>query len=262
MLQGAGFNGSLADFLLARLGFTPDPALGHARTMISLPRDDDLVRCMLQLLQAPLAAHAHKALQAFTTYAMANGMAPADRPGFVDVGYSGTMQRAIQTALGRPLVGLYAGVSAEAQQVRLQGGHAFGAFAQGDVASFTGGYGLMLEAFLTAPHGQVIGYDDSQSPPVPLFRHDGASQRHFALLERLYQGVEEYALGLVRDYGPDLLDLPFRREAATAMLQAVRDGRLRLSPDLMAILAVEDDFCGNGEIPVFSQLATPGAHRP
>ena len=31
-----------------------------------------------------------------------------DRPhGFVDVGYSATMQTAIQTALGRPLIGLY-----------------------------------------------------------------------------------------------------------------------------------------------------------
>ncbi|WP_419729136.1 rhamnan synthesis F family protein [Lichenicola sp.] len=261
VLQGSGFNGSLAEFLLARLGFVSDAVSGDVDTMISLPRDTDLVRCMMQLLEEPIAAHGRRALQAFTAYATVNGMAPAEKPGFVDVGYSGTMQRAIQTALGRPLIGLYAGVSAAAQQVRLQGGHAFGAFAQGDVASFTGGYGLMLEAFLTAPHGQVIGYDDSRSPPVPSFRTGGASQLQFAMLERLYQGVEDYALALVRDYGPDLLDLPFSREAATTTLAAVRDGRLRLSPEMMSILAVEDDFCGNGEIPVFSQLATPASRR-
>ena len=150
------------------------------------------------------------------------------------------------------------GVSHAAAQVWGAGGHAFGAFADGDVADFTGGYGLMLEAFLTAPHGQVVGYDETMTPPTPLFRADGLSQQAFPFLERIYQGVERYALDLVRCYGPDLLDLPFRSSTATSMLQAFRDGRIRLAPEIMAALSVEDDFCGNGEIPVFRQLSPAG----
>jgi FMN phosphatase YigB (HAD superfamily) len=261
VLRGAGFRGTLGDFLLARLGIAPDPSLRHMQATIALPRDAELVRCAMEMMEPAITAHGQTALEAFKAYADASGMTAPGRHGFVDVGYSGTMQAAIQRMLGRPLIGLYMGVSQDAAQVRAGGGYAFGAFVEGDVGGFTGGYGLMLEAVLTAPHGQVIGYDIATSPPSPLFRHDGVSQRTFAVLERLYDGAEEYALDLLRCYGPDLLDLPFRAEAATAMLQAVRDGRLRLSPDLMAALSVEDDFCGSGEIPVFSQLV-PDASGP
>ncbi len=261
VLRGAGFNGSLQAFLLARLGFVPDAALGHRHHPVSFPRDADLVRCMIELMGDGIAAHGARALRAFSAYAEQVGLTEPGPLGFVDVGYSGTMQSAIQTALGRPLIGLYMGVSHDAAQVRAGGGHAFGAFADGNVADFTGGYGLMLEAFLTAPHGQVVGYDDSAVPAKPLFRHDGLSQDVFPTLERIYDGVEEYALTLIRCWGPDLLDLSFRPEAATAMLQAVRDRRIRLSPELMAALSVEDDFCGNGEIAVFRHLGLDGA-RP
>ncbi len=259
VLRGAGFNGSLAAFLLARLGFVPDPALGHQHHLVSFPRDAELVRCAIALMGDEIAAHGAGALHAFTAYAEQVGLTGPGPLGFVDVGYSGTMQTAIQTALGQPLIGLYMGVSHDAAQVRAGGGHAFGAFADGNVADFTGGYGLMLEAFLTAPHGQVTGYDDGAVPAAPLFRHDGLSQRVFPILERIYDGVEEYALSLIRCWGPDLLDLPFRPEAATATLQAVRDRRVRLSPELMAVLSVEDDFCGNGEIAVFRHLGLDGA---
>ncbi|MGI4748067.1 MAG: rhamnan synthesis F family protein [Janthinobacterium lividum] len=258
VLAGAGFNGSLSAFFLARFGFVADEKFSLQHTMISLPRDNDLVRCVMELMREQIVVHGQRAAEAFTAYARASGMTADIRAGFVDVGYSGTMQSAIQGVLGQPLVGLYMGVSEAAVQVRRLGGHAFGAFAQGDVGSFTGGYGLMLEAFLTAPHGQVIGYDASHAP---VFRHDGQSQKQFAVLERLYQGAEAYALTLMRTYGPDLLDFPFSPEAATSMLQAVRDGRLRLSSELMAGLAVEDDFCGNGEIPVFSHLGIAAAPK-
>ncbi len=262
VLRGAGFNGSLDAFLLARLGFVPDAALGHAHHTVGFPRDAELVRCMIELMGDEVAAHGARALRAFTAYAGQVGLTEPGPVGFVDVGYSGTMQTAIQTALGRPLIGLYMGVSHDAAQVRAGGGHAFGAFADGNVADFTGGYGLMLEAFLTAPHGQVTGYDDAAVPATPLFRHDGLSQDVFPTLERIYDGVEHYALALLRCWGPDLLDLPFRPEAATAMLQAVRDRRIRLSPALMAALSVEDDFCGNGEIAVFRHLGLDGAAPP
>ena len=259
VLRGAGFKGSLADFLLARLGLVADDTLGHRHRIISLPRDNDLVRCVMELMRGPIEAHAQTSLRAFTAYAEASGITAPGPSGFVDVGYSATMQTAIQTVFGRPLIGLYMGVSHDAAQVRRSGGHAFGAFADGDVASFTGGYGLMIEAFLTAPHGQVTGYDDSATPPAPLFRHDGTAQRLFPTLERMYRGVEDYALELIGCYGPGLLDVAFRPQAATAMLQAVRDGRLRLSPAVGAALSVEDDFCGSGEIAVFG---TPSAGMP
>ena len=79
------------------------------------------------------------------------------------------------------------------------------------------------------------------------------------MLERIYAGVERYALELIACWGPELLELPFRPEAATAMLGAVRTGRLRLGPAVLGALSVEDDFCGNGEIDVFGQLLSAGA---
>ncbi len=254
VLRGAGFHGSLDAFFLARLGLEPSAS---DTSRIRLPGDEELVRCVMELRRPEIAAHGRRALAQLRAYAASRGLDSARPLGLVDVGYSATMQTALQAATGRPLIGLYMGVSQAASQVRAGGGHAFGAFADGDVESFTGGYGLMLEAFLTAPHGQVIGYDDAVSPPAPRFRHDGLSQRQFPTLERIYAGVERYALELIACWGPELLELPFRPEAATAMLEAVRDGRLRLGPDVLGALSVEDDFCGNGEIDVFGRLLRP-----
>jgi FMN phosphatase YigB (HAD superfamily) len=257
VLRGAGFTGSLSDFFLARLGFVPDAALCHQHDRIRFPRDTELVRCMMELMRAPIVAHGKDMARGLAAYADSVGMDGAGPYGFVDVGYSGTMQTALQSVLETRLIGLYMGVSHDAAQVRAGGGHAFGAFADGNVADFTGGYGLMLEAFLTAPHGQVIGYDDERSPLRVRFRHDGLSQTMFPVLERFYQGAERYAVSLMRCWGPDLLAVPFRAEAATAMLEAVRRGRIRLGDDLMRALSVEDDFCGGGEIAVFHRL--PGS---
>ncbi len=257
VLRGAGFVGTLSDFFLARLGYVPDPALCHQHHRIAFPRDRELVRCMMELMREPITRHGSEAARGLAAYAASVGMQGPGPYGFVDVGYSGTMQTALQGMLGTRLIGLYMGVSHDAAQVRQGGGFAFGAFADGNVAEFTGGYGLMLEAFLTAPHGQVTGYDDSVSPPQPRFRHDGLSQTMFPTLERFYQGAENYALSLLRCWGPDLLDLPFRPETATAMLEQVRRGRLGLSEALRRALSVEDDFCGSGEIAVFQNL--PGA---
>ncbi|MCQ8278948.1 hypothetical protein NFI95_10870 [Acetobacteraceae bacterium KSS8] len=254
VLKGAGFNGSLQDFLLARIGFAANASLGFQRVKLSLPRDNELLRCTMDLLRDPIEAHGARAAQGLRAYAEAAGIGQGPSA-FVDVGYSGTMQAALQRVTGVPLVGLYMGVSHAAAQVREAGGHAFGAFADGDVADFTGGFGLMLEAFLTAPHGQVVGYDTEATPPAPLFRSVGYSQTVFSQLERFYAGAERYALDMLRCWGADMLDLHYPPSAATAMLAALRNGRLRLDPLLTASLSVEDDFCGNGEIAVFRRNA-------
>ncbi len=252
VLKGAGFNGSLQAFLRARIGFEAEASLGFDHVPLSLPRDSAVLRCTMDLLREPIEEHGRHAAQGLLAYAEAAGIGQGPSA-FVDVGYSGTMQAALQRVTGSPLIGLYMGVSHAATQVSDGGGHAFGAFADGDVADFTGGFGLMLEAFLTAPHGQVIGYDSGSSPPAPVFREDGYSQTVFTALERFYAGAERYALDLLRCWGPDMLDLRYPPDAATAMLAAVRDGRLRLDPALTAVLSVEDDFCGNGEIAVFGR---------
>ncbi|MCQ8240735.1 rhamnan synthesis F family protein [Rhizosaccharibacter radicis] len=257
LLAGAGYRGTVTGFLEARIGFTPDPSLRHHEATIRLPRDDDTMRCVLDLLREPIEAHGREALDALRRHAAGIGLGLGlgrDEPaGFVDVGYSGTIQNALQRALGRPLIGFYMGVSEAAAQLRAGGGHAFGFFADGNVADFTGGYGLMIEAFLTAPHGQVLGYDGPDA--VPRFGPHGQAQQGFAVLERMYAGVERYALELLDAYGPCLMRLPFQPHAATAMLEAFRRRRLVLDPALTAVLSVEDDFCGNGEIPVFAGIA-------
>ena len=175
----------------------------------------------------------------------------------MDVGYSATIQSAIQHALGIRLVGFYMAVTEAAAKVRAQGGYAFGAFARGEeAAAFGGAFGLLLEAVLTAPHGQVTGYARrglwrrAQPVHVPV----DAARSRFVRLGRVHAGILSACLERLSVHG-------LQPEAdPLAMLRRLGEGTVSVSPEIREMLRVEDRFCGNGEIDVLSRLAPqPGA---
>ena len=138
-------------------------------------------------------------------------------------------------------------------------GYAFGAFAEGASATrFGGDFGLLLEAVLSAPHGQVTGYAaPGDTLPAgagePVFEAGGASQRAFATLERMHAGIGTYCLGRLATHGLQPEPDPF------AGLRRLGGGAVRLPAEIRQALFVEDAFCGNGEIDVLARVA---AGRP
>ena len=236
------FEGSVEELLRARIGFVPARPGAVQASPIVLMRDAPIVHCVAGLLEREIVPHVRAARAGFACYAERLGMLQAGSAGLVDVGYGATMQSAIQKTLSIRLVGFYMAVTAAARKVGAEGGHAFGAFAQGEAAAqFGGAFGLFLEAVLSAPHGQVVGYDDAGEP---LFDAGGTSQRAFAVLQRVHDAIRSHCLQRLATHG-------LQPEAdPLAMLRRLKAGSVTLAPGIGEALSVEDAFCGNGEIAV------------
>ena len=252
------FEGSVEALLHARIGFVParPPAL-QARS-IALMRDAAIVQCVADLLTDEIVPHVRRAHMGFMAYAGQCGLLDAGRAGLVDVGYSATMQSAIQNILGLGLTGFYMATTDAAGKVGDAAGYAFAAFAEGAEADgFSAVFGLLLEAVLTAPHGQVTGYDapkrrrKRRSEPVcePLFATGGTAQHGFAVIERIHSGITGYCLNRLATEGLQPEKDPF------LLLRKLSQGSVTLAASIRQVLCVEDAFCGNGEIDVLGRIA-------
>ncbi len=252
------FEGTVEELLRARIGFVA-AAEAIPGSRIVLMRDAAIVHCVAELMADEIAPHVLRAHAGFVSYAERHDMLGGGRADLVDVGYSATMQAAIQKTLGIRLVGFYMATTNAAQKVGEDGGYAFGAFAEGAAATrFGGEFGLFLEAVLSAPHGQVIGYaapgeagEPAQGEPQgePLFDTGGAAQRAFATLERIHAGIRAHCLERMATHGLQPDADPF------APLRRLGEGSVKLAAEIRQALFVEDAFCGNGEIDVLARAA-------
>ena len=253
------FEGTVEALLRARIGFVPAEAATSPGSRIVLMRDAGIVHCVVELMAAGIAPHVRRAHAGFVAYAERHGLLDGGRAGLVDVGYSATMQSAIQHTLGIRLVGFYMAATEAAQKVGESGGYAFGAFAEGASATrFGSDFGLFLEAVLSAPHGQVSGYTPPGAVPPPdagkpVFDAGGASQRAFATLERIHAGIRDYCLERLATQGLQPEPDPF------AALRRLGEGSVELPAEIRQALFVEDAFCGNGEIDVLARAAAARA---
>ena len=253
------FEGTIEALLQARIGFVAAEAAASPGSRIVLMRDAGVVHCVVELMGAEIGPHVRRAHAGFVAYAAEHGLLDGGRAGMVDVGYSATMQSAIQRTLGIRLVGFYMAATEAAQKVGETGGYAFGAFAEGAPATrFGSDFGLFLEAVLSAPHGQVIGYaaPGDAPPPAPgepVFDAGGASQHAFATLERIHAGIRAYCLERLAAHGLQPEPEPF------AALRRLGEGSVELPAGIRQALFVEDAFCGNGEIDVLARAAAARA---
>ena len=250
--SGDGYHGTMAALLEARLNVVLPPGDPLHDMAIRLPDDRATVRAMTLLLKDTILAQAELSRNGLQAWAASQGIRADSvmRYGVVDIGYGGTIQRHLQTALGLPLCGFYMAAEPGAQRVEEAGGLAFGLLAAGEKAvAFRHAYSIFLEAIFTAPHGQVIGYETTREPPVPLFASPGLSQENFDTLTRLVDGAEHYLTDLLESYGTEILPALLHGDtAALASLRAMKEGAITLSPEIAQVLFTEDTFCGRGEV--------------
>jgi FMN phosphatase YigB (HAD superfamily) len=258
LVSAGGYTGSIADFMRARLGFSL-ATTEDLHACIRIPGDEDRLAAALLRYEPRLRGQSRRERRALRSYLEQIPALAHERVGFVDIGYSATIQTGLQKLLDRPFVGNYMGTSSRACQVRDQGGLAFGCFQDAiyhdqwrDFMSKT----VLLEALLTAPHGQVKFYAEGlDGNPLPVLREPGQSQRGFATLEQIYAGAAAYVEELLEAGGADALEASSHaRDAAFAGVDAVLSRRVRVGRDLAAALFLEDDFSGHGEIKCFPEV--------
>ncbi|TXN00793.1 hypothetical protein FV242_20845 [Methylobacterium sp. WL64] len=249
LVTAAGrYVGSVQGLLWNRAGFTAPAHLELDRIAVRLPGDVEVVERIMTDLEPEIAAHAADMHRRLLAYARQEGLDPDVPCGVVDVGYSATIQRMMQTALGRPLTGFYLAALDKANAVAAEGGSAFGCLCE-NVATLTASmpalnHSLSVEAFLTAAHGQVIGYDTAGDRIEPLFKTDPRTPEEHAILAELHAGAEQYVIETLDLYGPELLRAEIPLMAPQELLRMLMEGQIATPSEPIGKLGVEDDFCG------------------
>jgi FMN phosphatase YigB (HAD superfamily) len=250
------FTGTFGEFLESRLGFDQEALDFRDRvTKIDPVAKTQVVLNLFEKNKTAIFSHCNSCLELLTRFLEKNGLI-ADESlsdvALVDLGYSGTIQSALQFVLNKPLKGYYFATSSRARELDTASGFAAGYFGDqknGEDQTEIYRYSILVEAFLQGSSGSVVSYrweDGDVHPnygPVPA---SGPEERD--MFREVIGGAKDYCLELVRSYGSSVLEIGFSPREAEKPFLALVKGKIRLSPKLEASLEVEDDFCGNGVI--------------
>lgn len=262
LVIGAGrYVGSLQGLLWNRASFTAPAQYGLDRLDVRLPADAAVVERIMTDLQPEITAYGADLNARFRAYARQEGLDAGGLHAVVDVGYSATIQKMMQLALGQPLTGFYMTTFDTAQGVAQDGGAAFSCFSAGNENPETStlpvlAYGLAVEAFLTAPHGQVVGYETADERIAPLFKVDPRTPAEHAVLAEMHAGAEQYVTDTLDLYGTELLQADIPTRGPQEFLRLLMQGLIATPSEPMRMLGVEDDFCG---LPIHRVYAGPGS---
>ncbi|MFC1968120.1 rhamnan synthesis F family protein [Chloroflexota bacterium] len=263
-LLGGHFNGTLWNFFSKRLNVIDmegiEYRLGvHAlRQFVSLPRDYDRILRSITIVFDILIERAQDEREALLQYCAEQGIKQSNTTGLVDLGYSGSIQKALCRLFGYPLAGYYF-VTDQLATVLTSSG----AICRAYFADFVDRskcnlpllhHGLLMEAVLAAPEGQLVCFHRSPAGIVPVFKELGVSQKQFPMIQSIREGVLKFVNEMLDLFGAEALDIGFPKDAMMQIYEKVVTGELQIG-SLKKALWVEDDFCGNDKIPVLDWYA-------
>ncbi len=253
------FQGSLRDFFLNRL-FVSDidkieQVLGSSRLneAVFLPRDYDRIKKYILKVINILIQEAKIERNEFMQYCAQQGIKNPARIGIVDVGYSGSIQKALICLLGHSIKGYYFITTNKALELNNRDflcKSYFGEFIdphETDIPLFC--HSLLLESILTAPHGQLIRFLQSPSGCVPEFKKKGVSQEKFDIIRQIQDGIIQFIKDMLDSFGSASIAIEFPKDIIQQSYEMIINGELKIG-SLESAFFVEDDYCGNGEIPV------------
>ncbi len=256
IVRGSRFQGTLGELLKARLGVELPADVCEASIPVDTERNRGEAAALVQRMEHHILEATRDRLDRLRAYLAQEG---ADQPGglIVDVGYSGTIQSALQMITGTSFRGAYMVTSQNANAVTKQGGSAAGYYSHDYAPTLVRDYSMLLEAVLTAPHGPTIDYQYEDGRVAPIFGERGKAQHNFGYLEEQFQGASDYFADLIDTYGPEIALTTFSPRECEVGLRQLVEGVLRPPTEFWRTLNVENDFCGEGEIDIaqFYQLA-------
>ena len=263
IINGSGYRGTFGNLLNARLGFKPAMPSDLGEWEIMLPQDADAVLAALELLRDEIVDHAAAELALLKRYCAQTGITANGAFGVVDIGYSGTIQRCLQTVVPASLTGFYFATFSNIQKTEDAGGHTFGYFSDFINPALSDQplvkQSFFVESFLTATHGQVRGYEQVGEALHPVFKDTLPDADAASALQALHAGALRYIDEALTCYGPHLVSLPLGRGAAQEPLRMYAEKRVLPPPGLLDALHVEDDFTGRGLVG-FKPVPSPHTH--
>ena len=257
MLMGGRFEGRLYDLLEGRIGYAKAfaEAQGIPNETVVLPDATDKVLDVLASKLPALNEHADSERKTLERHLEQEGFAGADKAFVVDLGYSASIQRSLQSITGQRMMGFYFATTKQAESSVNSDNEVRACFASGCSVSKAPPvyrYSLALESWLTSPDGQVLYFEEKDGKVVPRFAPPGRMQKDFALAESVAQGVEQYFED-VAFLAPFQENWKDSLAASAEDVMAVALESHEFAP-ILETLSVEDPFCGHGEISVAEKI--------
>lgn len=232
---------------------------------VRLPHDRDEIDQYLSIIYPSIQAQADSDKALFLDY-WQQQVANAKQPAIVDIGYSGTLQKAMIKLTGQGLKGYYFVTNESAKQIITLGGQCHSCF--GHLLPFDQmndltihRYSLLLEAIMTSPEGQLKRFKRSAHHIAPEFKEKGLSQTHFDTINAIHQGILKYTSDMIDVLGDEVFDVTLDKHQITELMSLIVNKKVNIG-DLTHSLSVEDEFSGNSEINILDFYAQKTEDKP
>ncbi|MFZ3145933.1 rhamnan synthesis F family protein [Methanothrix sp.] len=251
------FTGTVKSFFYNRLDVRDMDGIEHLLGAEILEREiimpdcrDFLFNVIVQVFDV-LAQQAEDEREALLEYCEIQGLNSSEKIGLVDIGYSGSIQKALSSLLRKPLAGYYFVTDDLAKPLKYPGSICrayFGEFIDPANSSLPiHKHSLLLEAVLTAPSGQLLYFQRHNREIVPIFKEPGTSQKEFEKINQIHEGILEFINSILNSFGLNALDIEFPKDSIQLIYDMVAEGDIDIG-NLKNVLSVEDNFCGNKEL--------------
>jgi hypothetical protein len=251
LIGNGSYQGSVSNFFHVRLGLSVDRFLDArmANQEIRLPKDRSMLSSILQKYRHVIAEDCKTASENLSTYLLTSGFLFGPEQAIVDLGYSGTIQRCLQSHAGLGTQGFYLMTTPAVRNVETLGGLAHTCFDKryDPVMPQPVNRGhLALEAIFAAPHGQVEGYLCRDGIVSPSYRPEPDTGTRFCELEMVANGISNYCTDMVNTFGSEVLYVDMPIDTAQAPFAEFLAGRIKPPSVLLQALVLEDNFSGKG----------------
>lgn len=243
------FKGTLLELLYYRLGIKEKLCEDQ---LIELPRDFNIVKSVIDQHFSTILHQANDERQNYLSYV--NGLIdnwPNKNLNYIDLGYAGTAQYYLSKVLSKPIDGKYFVVSGNLKPLSSIGctidacynDDVFNAFEAESNLIYR--YSMVLEAFLTAPHGQLQYFSSENGHVTPIF-NDDMNDEHSDALEQVYAGVIDFLDDYLSIFKDDILNIDIHNELLYQNYKGFLTELQKLPTSMKQLFNVEDYYCYNG----------------
>jgi predicted HAD superfamily hydrolase/glycosyltransferase involved in cell wall biosynthesis len=245
------YHGQLYNLLEARFGLDASYLAANNATnpYVELPSDVEKVSAVIREHFSAIAANAREEKKLYISYLEKMGI-----KGFkgsmavADLGYSGSIQKALSALLETSLRGYYFATYVDIEENDKWHNIFHGFFTEKDhplsTQSAVYRHSLVFESVLTSPDGQLAFFRDNNGTVLPVF---GKRNEHFSDLSQIHEGIHAYCSDVLKYFGRYIIDFEPGRMAAEYLLGKVISEN-RVDQKILSQLKVEDKYCSDGDI--------------
>ena len=212
------YKGKLYNLLENRFALTNDylREKGISNSYVELPANLDHIESIVTQHFEKIAQNAYKERGYYSKYLESIGLTSGNENVAVsDLGYSGSIQKALSKLLNTSLSGYYFVTCFNVEEGDELGNKFHGFFAEKENPMFTESpvykYSLVLESLLTAPDGQFLAFADNSGDVSPIFQKTNG---HFTSLTETHNGMKAYCSDMLKFFAPYILDFQHDKRAA------------------------------------------------